>query len=121
MLFSGLKFFVSREVNKEIFEFLIKSFDGECCFSLENFDSEIFKQGNFTHIVTDRDISNIEIPFKNVEIVQPQWICDSINFSSLLPIREYQPGKKLPPHLSPFSSYNKTDFIPQRLKEIKKH
>lgn len=52
-LFSGLKFFISREVSKDIFEFLIKSFGGECYHSIENFDSELFKNGSFTHIVVD--------------------------------------------------------------------
>lgn len=93
MLFSNLKFFVSREVNKDIFEFLIKSFDGDFIYSFENFDSQIFKEGNFTHLITDRDISSIEFTFKNVEIVQPQWICDCINFNALLPIKDYQSGK----------------------------
>ena len=44
-VFNGLKFFISREVNKEIFEFLIKSFDGEVYYSLENFDSDLYKSG----------------------------------------------------------------------------
>lgn len=56
-LFNGLKFFLSREVSKDIFEFLIKSFGGECYHSIENFDSEVFKQGNFTHIVVDRPMT----------------------------------------------------------------
>lgn len=70
-IFFGLKFFVSREVNKDIFEFLIKSFDGEFYYSMENFDSEIFKNGDFTHIITERVLDSIKDMKKNVEVVQP--------------------------------------------------
>lgn len=63
--------------------------------------------------MTGQDLSN-------TDYIQPQWICDSINFSVLLPIREYLPGAKLPPHLSPFTDFKQSDFIPNRLKEIRR-
>ena len=43
---------------------------------------------------------------KNKEYIQPQWIFDCINKKSLVPVSEYAPGKKLPPHLSPFYEVN---------------
>jgi len=56
------------------------------------------------------------------EYLQPQWIADCINNRVLLPLREYGPGKALPSHLSPFENNKSTegDYIPDRLKEIKK-
>ena len=38
-LFKGLSFFLSREVNKDLFEFLIKSFGGKVYYDIENFES----------------------------------------------------------------------------------
>ncbi|KII72580.1 Pescadillo [Thelohanellus kitauei] len=35
--------------------------------------------------------------------IQPQWIFDSINSGSLLPIDKYLPSSSLPPHESPFN------------------
>lgn len=44
MIFKNFKFFLSREVNKEIFEFCIKNFGGEVYYDHENFNSEFFKE-----------------------------------------------------------------------------
>ena len=68
-LLNGLKFFISREVSKEIFEFLIKSQGGLCYYDPLNFESELFKQGDFTHIVVDRPIDHLKMT--NKDIVQP--------------------------------------------------
>jgi pescadillo protein len=83
-----------------------------------NFDSDLFKNGTFTHIVADRPIDHLKLT--NTDIVQPQWVCDSINNQILLPIRDYYPGQKLPAHLSPFVDFKEQRFVPERLKEIQK-
>lgn len=41
-----------------------------------------------------------------------------MNFETLLPVTEYMPGKKLPPHLSPFDKIKQKGFMTKREKEI---
>ena len=48
----------------------------------------------------------------NKEYVQPQWIFDCLNKKMILPVSNYAPGKKLPPHLSPYYEVNeKGDYV----------
>jgi pescadillo protein len=44
--------------------------------------------------------------------VQPQWVYDSINRSELVKESDYGVGKPLPPHLSPFVTYQTGDYVP---------
>jgi pescadillo protein len=53
---------------------------------------------------------------ENKEYVQPQWILDCINGKKLLPVAEYRPGRKLPPHVSPFYEYSEDGEIKPKLK-----
>lgn len=119
-LFDGFVFFVSREVRRSIFNFLSKSYGAKVIWAEDNFDSTEYKNENITHVITDRKLENIKNreSFKNREYVQPQWICDCINFNHLLNIRDYLPGSPLPPHLSPFENSQREGFLPQRKKEI---
>jgi len=52
------------------------------------------------------------------EYVQPQWVYDCLNNALLLSVKEYAPGKILPPHLSPFVISGEEDHVPERQKEI---
>lgn len=45
-------------------------------------------------------------------------MADCLNSATLLSISEYQPGKILPPHLSPFVDNEKEGYVPERQKEI---
>jgi pescadillo protein len=49
--------------------------------------------------------------FSNKEYIQPQWILDCINNAKLLPIADYEPGKKLPPHISPFYEFSEDGHL----------
>jgi pescadillo protein len=118
-LFEGLVFFLSREVQKDLFELCIKAFSGRVVYDGANFESAAYKSNEITHVISDRNIEHIPI-LPNREYVQPQWLCDSINFAILLPVSDYKPGKVLPPHLSPFVSDEKEGFVPERKKEILK-
>jgi len=57
---------------------------------------------SITHIITDRIIDVHQ--YKNIEVIQSQWVVDSCNFEVLLPTSEYAPGVELPPHISPFKT-----------------
>ena len=118
-LFQNLKFFLSREVNKELFEFCIKNFSGEVFYNSDNFNSETYKNTEFTHVVIDRPITN-QNKKTNTDYIQPQWIVDCINNNYILPVTDYYPGKSLPAHLSPFVDNKKEGYVPQREKDILK-
>jgi len=68
-----------------------------------------YNDPRITHYIVDRPAENIVL-VKNKEFVQPQWVFDSVNAKTLLPISDYSPGKKLPPHLSPFFEYDGEEY-----------
>ena len=47
----------------------------------------------------------------NKEYIQPQWILDCINSAKLLSIADYEPGRKLPAHISPFYEFSEDGHI----------
>ena len=109
-LFNGLVFYLGREVPIEIFETVISSCGG--LFGDES-ENSAFKEDDkrITHYIVDRPAPGIEMK-PNKEYVQPQWIFDCINNKTLVPVSGYAPGKKLPPHLSPYYKVNeKGEYI----------
>ena len=113
-IFSGLTFFVSREVPLIPIAFVIRSFGGRVGWESEH--SEIKQDDKeVTHFVVDRPMSYLRKTmekYQNSEFIQPQWLFDSTNESIRLPVRPYYPDEKLPPHLSPFVEDSSQGYIP---------
>jgi pescadillo protein len=103
-LFKNLIFFISREVPIEIFETVISSCGG---LYGDSSDTSAFTEDDkrITHYIVDRPPNGINMK-PNKEYVQPQWIFDCLNKKMILPVSNYAPGKKLPPHLSPYYEVN---------------
>ncbi|XP_063713403.1 pescadillo homolog [Symsagittifera roscoffensis] len=114
-LFEGCKFFISREVPREQFAFVIRSFGGEVSWSETQGLGSTFPESDtkITHQIVDRNtVSDRKL---TRFYIQPQWVFDCVNARSLIPMEPYFPGKTLPPHVSPFTadaSRNATSYIP---------
>jgi pescadillo protein len=114
-LLSNAKVFLSREVPREIFEFVLRcvgarvGWEGEFSPFAEN-DEGISIQ------IVDRDFQRKR--YFGRDYVQPQWLIDSLNNSLLLPVLEYSPGCILPAHLSPFVNDRAEGYIPERAAQL---
>lgn len=76
---------------------------------VEQFDAD----ATITHVIVDRPTSTTN--GANRDLVQPQWVYDSFNAKTLLPILPYAPGVTPPAHLSPFVDYTAEDaYIPDQ-------
>jgi pescadillo protein len=118
-LFSGLKFFLNREVPLEWLQLCVMSFGGEVGWEGPGspFDS---KHAGITHHIIDRPIDTSSNTAKcDREYMQPQWVFDSINASMRLPTIRYAPGTTLPPHLSPFVDDDREGYTPKYSDDIK--
>lgn len=103
-LFSGLKFFLSREVPRESLVFVIRSVGGMVSWNKTMFVGATYSEEDesITHQIVDRPEENIASKFTSRYYLQPQWVYDCINARQVLPVQNYFPGAILPPHLSPF-------------------
>lgn len=112
-MFKGLKFFINREVPREPMVFIIRCFGGEVSWDRDHFVGATFDESDETisyHIV---DRPSMEKQYLSRYYVQPQWVFDSVNARTLLPINKYLIGAVLPPHLSPFIDKTKDQvYIP---------
>ena len=57
---------------------------------------------------------------KSREYIQPQWIFDCSNFRFLLPVKKYNVGAALPPHLSPWINNDEEGYKPAYAEQIEK-
>lgn len=101
-LFSNKVFYIGREVPLDILEFLILSCGGVVIpeILLDESNNTKYDLTKVTHQISDRPKINNKVPGRTY--IQPQWIFDSINKQTLLPVSDYAPGETLPPHLSPW-------------------
>lgn len=102
-LFGKFVFFIGREVPVDILEFVILSAGGKVISEaaideLEN--SKAIDLSSVTHQIVDRP--KILKKVQGRTYIQPQWIFDCVNKSTLLNASDYAPGETLPPHLSPW-------------------
>ena len=115
-LFKDCKFFLSREVPREVLVLAIRSLGGEVSWSSDSSVASTYDETDpdITHQIVDRPSQSHQ--FLSRCYVQPQWIFDSINQRKLLPVDDYVAGCLLPPHLSPF--VNTEGYIPPEQVEL---
>lgn len=116
-LFHNLVFFVNREVPLEWMQLSILSFGGKV--GWDGSHSPIRSDNeSITHQIVDRPQQGVQTSIR--EYIQPQWVFDCINAQIILPVLNYRPGCKLPPHLSPFTDDDKEGYLPRYREEIRK-
>ncbi|XP_022124200.2 pescadillo homolog [Pieris rapae] len=112
-LFKGLKFFINREVPREPLVFIIRCFGGEVSWDREHFVGATFDEADESIAYQIVDRPSMDKQYLSRYYVQPQWVFDSVNTRTLLPINKYLMGATLPPHLSPFIDKTKDQvYIP---------
>ena len=117
LLFSGLVFFINREVPLDWLQLCITAFGGRVGWEGALSPIKAADQ-RVTHHLVDRPMQSAGLQSR--EYVQPQWVFDCINAKVLLPTRLYGPGQKLPPHLSPFVDDEREGYLPQYREEIRR-
>mmetsp|Transcript_117624 Transcript_117624/g.175684 ORF Transcript_117624/g.175684 Transcript_117624/m.175684 type:complete len:707 (+) Transcript_117624:78-2198(+) len=120
-LFSGLTFFMSREVPRGYLELVVLAYGGKVGWEGPN-SPFAADDPSITHHIVDRPklpSSYSSLP-KSREFVQPQWIMDCANFMFLLPIVKYSVGVQLPPHLSPWVDNEEEGYKPAYAEQIEK-
>ncbi|KAI8976015.1 Pescadillo N-terminus-domain-containing protein [Pilobolus umbonatus] len=112
-LFKNQKFFLSRETPRYALEFMIRSCGGQV-----SWDSSVGVNAPYpesdetiTYQVCDRPTVRNRILSRTY--VQPQWVADCINNRKIIKPTLYEPGKLLPPHLSPFVTVKEGDYVPK--------
>lgn len=119
-LFKGQKFFINREVPREPLVFIIRCFGGEVSWDKDHFVGATFDETDesISYQIVDRP--SMDKQYLSRYYVQPQWIFDSVNARTLLPINKYLIGAVLPPHLSPFVDKIKDQvYMPPEERELK--
>ncbi|XP_050387954.1 uncharacterized protein LOC126804762 [Argentina anserina] len=111
-LFSGMKFFLNREVPRESLTFVIRSLGGEVSWDKNLYPGATFDESDpdIKYQIVDRE--SVAERRLDRTFIQPQWIYDSLNMRMLLPTDDYLMGAKLPPHLSPFVNEKKGEYVP---------
>jgi pescadillo len=116
-LFANFVFFINREIPLEWMQLCTISFGAKVAW---DGPTSPFPVGDarITHQIVDRPQQGIQNSSR--EYVQPQWVFDCINAQMVLPVQNYRPGCKLPPHLSPFVDDGKVGYMPKYREEIQR-
>jgi len=119
-MFEGCKFFLGREVPREMLALIIKALGGQVSWSSDEGVASQYEETDqtITHQIVDRPSQSHQ--FMSRCYIQPQWIFDSVNQSNLLPIDDYVAGAVLPSHLSPFVTMDSDTYIPPEQAELLK-
>uniref|UniRef100_A0A2A4K286 Pescadillo homolog n=1 Tax=Heliothis virescens TaxID=7102 RepID=A0A2A4K286_HELVI len=118
-MFKGLKFFINREVPREPLVFIIRCFGGEVSWDKDHFVGATFDETDESIAYQIVDRPTMDKQYLSRYYVQPQWVFDSVNARTLLPINKYLMGAVLPPHLSPFVDKIKDQvYIPPEEKAL---
>ncbi|KOB69347.1 Uncharacterized protein OBRU01_16960 [Operophtera brumata] len=118
-MFKGLKFFINREVPREPLVFIIRCFGGEVSWDKDHFVGATFDETDESVAYQIVDRPSMDKQYLSRYYVQPQWVFDSVNARTLLPINKYLMGAVLPPHLSPFVDKTKDQvYIPPEEREL---
>lgn len=112
LLFDGLTFFISREVPRTPFEFVIRAFGGSIAWDGCGSSKTESDSGIHFHVM-DRPNLPDSIAIGRA-YVQPQFVFDCINAGKILDALDYAPGKELPPHLSPFVDASQENAVERR-------
>ena len=117
-LFSGLTFFLSREVPRESIELCTMAMGGRI--GWDGAGSPVTEEdSSITHHIIDRAaLAEDATKHDTREYVQPQWVYDSLNAQLCLPVERYTMGASLPPHLSPFVDDRSEGYIPEYREEL---
>ncbi|XP_046964661.1 pescadillo homolog [Vanessa cardui] len=118
-MFKGLKFFINREVPREPLVFIIRCFGGEVSWDRDHFVGATFDETDESIAYQIVDRPTMDKQYLSRYYIQPQWVFDSVNTRSLLPINKYLMGAVLPPHLSPFVDKTKDQvYIPPEARAL---
>ncbi|PWN89664.1 hypothetical protein FA10DRAFT_268186 [Acaromyces ingoldii] len=129
-LFAPYYFYISRECPRGMLEFVLRCFGASSAQigwdSLSGGAGSAFDESDerITHHIVDRPPHarfTREHGGKRA-YVQPQWVVDCVNAKKLLATGPYEPGKTLPPHLSPFvdneAVKRRGGYVPAEAREV---
>lgn len=130
-LFRGLVFYIAREVPREPLLLLLRSFGADAV-SWEGPGAPLkVDDPRITHAIVDKPpavpssnrgggASTAPPPLPPRASVVPQWAFDSANFRVRADERRYLPGRRPPPHLSPFAdAADDGGYVPAYAEELK--
>ncbi|KAI9480621.1 MAG: Pescadillo N-terminus-domain-containing protein [Benjaminiella poitrasii] len=112
-LFKDQKFYLSRETPRYALEFMIRSCGGQVSWDPSVGLNPPFPESDesINYQITDRPTVRNRVLSRSY--VQPQWVADCINARKIVKPELYEPGKVLPPHLSPFVEAKEGDYVPE--------